>query len=165
MKRITRSRDGDEAKLCWGRLDTIENILGDDYDLEHLKELVQADREGKCMVLPCKVGQDAWFYASTMKELCKAKIIKIEINFFTPRNPFWLTFEYYSSIIGKHEIFSRADLLLGKTLFLSKEEAEAALERSSHEQQRTHPPRSDGRQTGAGIMYRKRDCVAVPKVF
>lgn len=45
MKRLTRSRDGDEAKLCWGRLDTIENILGDDYDLEYLKELVQADRE------------------------------------------------------------------------------------------------------------------------
>lgn len=33
MKRITRSRDWDEAKLCWGRLDTIENILGDEYDL------------------------------------------------------------------------------------------------------------------------------------
>ena len=94
------------------RLQEIENILGDDYDLEHLKELVEADRGGRCMVLPCKVGQDAWFYASTMKELCKAKIIKAEINFFTPRNPFWLTFEYYSSIIGTHEIFSRADLLL-----------------------------------------------------
>lgn len=47
MKRITRSRNWDEDKLCWGRLDTIENILGDDYDLEHLKELVEADREGK----------------------------------------------------------------------------------------------------------------------
>ena len=111
------------------RLQEIENILGDDYDLERLKELVEADREGRCMVLPCKVGQDVWFYASAMKELCKAKIIKTEINFFTPRNPFWLTFEYYSGIIGEHEIFSRADLLLGKTLFLSKEEAEAALEK------------------------------------
>ena len=49
MKRITRSRDWDEAKLCWGRLDTIENILGDDYDLERLKELVEADKEGKIM--------------------------------------------------------------------------------------------------------------------
>lgn len=47
MKRLTRSRDWDEAKLCWRRLDTIENILGDDYDLERLKELVEADKEGK----------------------------------------------------------------------------------------------------------------------
>lgn len=28
------------------RLNEIENILGDDYDLEHLKELVEADRRG-----------------------------------------------------------------------------------------------------------------------
>lgn len=133
MKRITNPKTLwdvlGEAYNAIYRLQQIENILGDDYDLEHLKELVEADKEGKCVVLPCKVGQDAWFYASTMKELCKAKIIKAEINFFTPRNPFWLTFEYYSSIIGTHEIFSRADLLLGKTLFLSKEEAEVALEK------------------------------------
>lgn len=133
MKRITNPKTlwdvlGEVYNAVY-RLQEIENILGDDYDLERLKELVEADKEGKCVVLPCKVGQDAWFYASTMKELCKAKIIKAEINFFTPRNPFWLTFEYYSSIIGTHEIFSRADLLLGKTLFLSKEEAEVALEK------------------------------------
>lgn len=29
------------------RLQEIENILGDDYDLERLKELVEADKEGK----------------------------------------------------------------------------------------------------------------------
>ncbi|MBS5138540.1 MAG: hypothetical protein KHY90_09210 [Clostridium sp.] len=33
------------------RLSAIEDILGDDYDLERLKELVQANREGKCVVL------------------------------------------------------------------------------------------------------------------
>lgn len=38
------------------RLNEIENILGDDYDLEYLKELVEADREGRCVVLPCKAG-------------------------------------------------------------------------------------------------------------
>ena len=131
MKRITNPKTlwdvlGEVYNAVY-RLQEIENILGDNYDLERLKELVEADKEGRCVVLPCKVGQDVWFYASAMKELCKAKIIKTEINFFTPRDPFWLTFEYYSSIIGEHEIFSRADLLLGKTLFLSKEEAEAAL--------------------------------------
>lgn len=51
MKRLTRSRDWDEDRLCWGRLDTIENILGDNYDLERLKELVEADKEGRCVVL------------------------------------------------------------------------------------------------------------------
>ena len=42
------------------RLKEIEDILGDDYDLDRLKELVEADREGKCVVLPCKVGESIW---------------------------------------------------------------------------------------------------------
>lgn len=31
---------------------SIEDILGDDYDLERLRELVEADRDGRCVVLP-----------------------------------------------------------------------------------------------------------------
>lgn len=62
MKRITKiypsgawglSGSIDDAVL---RFAEIENILGDEYDLEHLKELVGAEREGRCVVLPCKVG-------------------------------------------------------------------------------------------------------------
>ncbi len=34
------------------RLAAIEDILGDDYDLDRLRELVEADREGRCVVLP-----------------------------------------------------------------------------------------------------------------
>lgn len=34
------------------RLGYIEEILGDEYDLDRLRELAQADREGRCVVLP-----------------------------------------------------------------------------------------------------------------
>lgn len=34
------------------RLALIEDILGDHYDLDRLRELVQADRDGRCVVLP-----------------------------------------------------------------------------------------------------------------
>ena len=34
------------------RLVTIEDILGDEYDPDRLRELAQADREGRCVVLP-----------------------------------------------------------------------------------------------------------------
>ncbi len=34
------------------RMGTIEDILGDDYDIERLRELVEADRDGRCVVLP-----------------------------------------------------------------------------------------------------------------
>jgi hypothetical protein len=33
------------------RLAAIEDILGDEYDLDRLRELVQADREGRCVVI------------------------------------------------------------------------------------------------------------------
>lgn len=34
------------------RLAAIEDILGDTYDLDRLRELVEADRDGRCVVLP-----------------------------------------------------------------------------------------------------------------
>lgn len=34
------------------RLAAIEDILGDNYDLARLRELAQADRDGRCVVLP-----------------------------------------------------------------------------------------------------------------
>lgn len=34
------------------RLAAIEDILGDDYDLERLRELVEADKDKRCIVLP-----------------------------------------------------------------------------------------------------------------
>lgn len=41
------------------RLVTIEDILGDEYDLERLRELVQADRENRCVVIhPNSVTDD-----------------------------------------------------------------------------------------------------------
>lgn len=35
----------------------IEDILGDAYDLDQLRELVEADRAGKIMILPVKPGE------------------------------------------------------------------------------------------------------------
>lgn len=59
MKRLTKRLPNgvihvDFAKQkesVMGRLVTIEDILGDEYDLDRLRELVQADREGRCVVL------------------------------------------------------------------------------------------------------------------
>lgn len=58
MKRITNPETQwdvlGEVYNAVDRLREIENIIGDNYDLERLKELVEAGREGKCVVLPCK---------------------------------------------------------------------------------------------------------------
>lgn len=39
-------------RKIWERLKLIEDILGNDYDLGRLRELVQADREGRCFITP-----------------------------------------------------------------------------------------------------------------
>ena len=40
------------ALMLIDRLAAIEDILGDEYDLGRLRELAEADREGRCVVLP-----------------------------------------------------------------------------------------------------------------
>ena len=53
------------------RLAAIEDILGDDYDLDELKEMVQAKREERCVVLPCKIDDDVYInlFGRTLKRL------------------------------------------------------------------------------------------------
>jgi hypothetical protein len=46
-------------RLTWIRLLAIEDVLGDEYELDRLRELVQADREGRCVVIrPNSVTDD-----------------------------------------------------------------------------------------------------------
>ena len=84
MKRLTSKRNWEEAKIdlkhemgyshIWKRLAEIENILGDDgddYDLDRLKELVEADRDSRCVVLPCRVGDTLYYIGGTYKTLIK----------------------------------------------------------------------------------------------
>lgn len=40
------------VEKVYNRLKKIEDILGDEYDLARLHELAEADREGRCVVLP-----------------------------------------------------------------------------------------------------------------
>lgn len=46
----------DKLQRIFNRLCDLTDILGDDYDLDRLKEMVEADREGRCAVTPCKQG-------------------------------------------------------------------------------------------------------------
>lgn len=43
-------------QIAIDRLASIEDILGDDYDLYRLRELVEADRDGRCIIVPVKPG-------------------------------------------------------------------------------------------------------------
>lgn len=54
------------VKKAVDRLSAIEDILGEEYDLDRLRELVQADREGRCVVLPVGIG-DTVYHITTCK--------------------------------------------------------------------------------------------------
>lgn len=95
-------------------------------DIDHLRELVQAEKDGRLVVLPCKVGDTVWYITSAL-EICEAEVTGIWLNAYT--NPqMWLEIKYYSKAIGNQEYKSRIDLMLGKTVFLTREKAETALD-------------------------------------
>lgn len=61
------------------RLGQIEDILGDEYDLDRLRELVQADREGRCVVLPkeeiLKKGDKVWYCDKETAEIESGTVV------------------------------------------------------------------------------------------
>ena len=100
------------------RLAAIEDILGDEYDLSHLRELAQADREGRCVVLPCKVEDDV--YINILGRTLPFTVISISQMSSTP------TFKAQHGIRLVY-IFKADDV--GETVFMTRAEAEAALRR------------------------------------
>lgn len=83
------------------KLNDIETVMGD-YDLDRLRELVQADREGRCVVLPVKEGDTVY---------------RITWNPFEDDPP-----EIFDCAFHITDYYS-----IGRTVFLTEEEAEAAL--------------------------------------
>ena len=106
-----------EATAIVDRLAAIEDILGDEYDLGKLMELVQAKRKGRCIVLPCKKGDTVWrIVHDAAPHITKDRCTDIK---------------YENRDIWVHLIGDRVmgGWNFGKLLFLTREEAEAALRR------------------------------------
>ena len=120
MKRLTKRLPNgvihvDFAKQkesVMGRLASIEDTLGEEYDLERLRELTQADKQERCMVLPCDPGQIVW--AVNSLEVSSHQIRQL--------------------VRGKDGDFACSLLKFpfedfGRKVFLTREEAVAALRR------------------------------------
>lgn len=104
--------------------DTLLKLTGQLLDVtpDRLRELAQADKEGRCVVLPCEVGSTV--YMPFCDEVVEKRIGQFLVNGYTePRirtdiDCDWATTQRV-----------RWDLAFGKTVFLTREEAEAALRR------------------------------------
>lgn len=114
-KRILMEEKPSVEKV-YNRLKKIEDILGDEYDLDELRELVQAKREGRCVVLPCKVEDDV--YINILGRTLPFTVISISQMSSTP------TFKAQHGIRLVY-IFKADDV--GETVFMTRTEAETAL--------------------------------------
>ena len=125
MKRLTERLENGVINVKYAsqhetaihRLVTIEDILGDEYDLGKLMELVQAKRKGRCIVLPCKKGDTVWrIVHDAAPHITKDRCTDIK---------------YENRDIWVHLIGDRVmgGWNFGKLLFLTRAEAEAALRR------------------------------------
>ena len=104
------------------RLVAIEDILGDEYDLDRLRKLAQADREGRCVVLPCKKGDTVWrIVHDATPHITKDRCTNIKVE----------NKEVWVNLIGDRVM---GGWNFGKLLFLNEKEAEAALRREQDEQ-------------------------------
>ena len=124
MKRMTiRTNEASISFECESvgdivrRLAAIEDILGDEYDLDELREMVQAKRKGRCIVLPCKKGDTVWrIVHDAAPHITKDRCTDIK---------------YENGDIWVHLIGDRVmgGWNFGKLLFLTRADAEAALRR------------------------------------
>ena len=83
-------------------------------DLERLEELAEADKDGRLAVLPCKVGDTVYF--SLLGRIIEKQVFSIVL--------FSNSTRIYCD--GTSEYCRPEDI--GKTFFLTREEAKAALE-------------------------------------
>lgn len=102
------------------RLVTIEDILGDEYDLDELREMAQAKREGRCVVLPCKIGQKV--YDITSGEVIEKSVVSIPFLLSKSINHLCL-----HAINQRDAITEIGTQDFGKTVFFTRAEAETAL--------------------------------------
>lgn len=119
---IDRLAAYEDACLEPEEIKAVDKILGD-LSFERLEEIMKAEQSGRLVVLPCKAG-DVVYYGKTMRPcnvegfLCnKNGHWKLHVR---PAVPKWIgnrCEHWYPSIRS-----------IGKTVFLTREEAEAALE-------------------------------------
>ena len=122
-----------QTESVMGRLAAIEDILGDEYGLDRLRELGQADREGRCVVLPCKDWLDIVFGDQEVFYGIDAEYIENPIRQISVDSSARCTwYDGWKTVVlkgydenGLDWEFSPEEI--GKTVFLTRDEAEAVL--------------------------------------
>lgn len=106
------------------RLQEIEDILGDTYDLDRMRELVEADKAGRCVVLPVKPWDTVWYLTgnpSMTNRLCFDRVDSARVvGFYFDERGMQVRLDYFHGSHGTYGFYE-------KTVFSTREAAEAAL--------------------------------------
>lgn len=95
--------------------------IGECGGIDRLRELAEADKDGRLVVLPCKVGQRVFALLDTDKHISECEVKQIGIG-----NK--IGFIGLEPIGARGREYGVALNGFGKTVFLTREEAEKALE-------------------------------------
>ena len=102
----------------WCAMMSVLNSVGVGYD--RLRELAAADKDGRVVVLPCKVGDTVFARLDNKsKYVCECKVKQIVVG-----NIGFVTFAPIGVPEREYDVSLRG---FGKTVFLSREEAEKAM--------------------------------------
>ncbi len=93
------------------RLAKIEDILGDEYDLDRLRELVQADKEGKIIIKLVQKGDSVYFYDGYLGKIREETVL-------------------YAKFVGETRSLPFEERDVGKVVFKTKAEVEESLKKA-----------------------------------
>ncbi len=103
----------------WCAMMAVLNGIGS-YD--RVRELADADKDGRLVVLPCKVG-DTVYEVTSRKTISEYRVKAIRVELFCT----FIEWDIVAGFVDK-SIFGVSVGEIGKTVFLTREEAEKALE-------------------------------------
>ena len=104
------------------RLADYEDIADTVGGFDRLRELAEADKGGRLEVLPCKVGDTA-YEVTSRKTISEYRVKAIRVELFC----IFIEWDIVAGFVDK-SIFGVPVDEIGKTVFLTREEAEKALE-------------------------------------
>ena len=100
-----------------------EGLSSTDYSISRMLELMCADKDGRLVVLPCKVGDTAYYLNG--KFIIDFEVIGYMVD---ERGAWSFMGEHYEEKTEKTYYCDPETEKIGKTVFLTREEAEKALQ-------------------------------------
>lgn len=113
---------GLSPQACAEAREIEETLSGYDYSISRMVELMKADKDGRVVVLPCKVGETVYFVNA--KQILEFAVVGYAVD---ETGISWVHSEHVDKIGNTNERTFSPDRF-GKNTFPTREEADKALQ-------------------------------------